>query len=95
MGAQSHSHWTTSLAHTDSNDILRSIPYHSLPNTPSFHSLHKTVLSGVLPMHLSVTINKQKFMCQRHSDAKQSEMLEFGAEKGLLEGHAWGMGDSG
>ena len=46
-------------------------------------------------MHLSVTINKQKFMCQMHSEAKQSEMLEFGAEKGLLEGHAWGIGESG
>ena len=27
-------------------------------------------------------------MCPKHSDAKQTEMLEFGAEKGLLQGHA-------
>ena len=29
-----------------------------------------------------------KLMCPKHSDAKQTEMLEFGAEKGLLQGHA-------
>ena len=32
-------------------------------------------------MHLSVTINKQKFMCQMHSEAKQSEMLELEQRK--------------
>ena len=27
-------------------------------------------------------------MCPKHSDAKQTEMMGFGAEKGLLQGHA-------
>ena len=27
---------------------------------------------------------KYKFLCLMHSEAKQTEMLEFGAEKGLL-----------
>ena len=26
-------------------------------------------------------------MCPMHSEAKQTEILEFGAEKGLLQGH--------
>ena len=31
-------------------------------------------------------VTKRKFMCLGHSEAKQTEMLEFGAEKGLLQG---------
>lgn len=27
-------------------------------------------------------------MCPKHSDAKQTEMMGFSAEKGLLQGHA-------
>ena len=27
-------------------------------------------------------------MCPKHSDAKQTEMMGFGAEKGLLQDHA-------
>ena len=27
-------------------------------------------------------------MCPMHSETKNTEMLEFGAEQGLLEGHA-------
>ena len=31
---------------------------------------------------------ERKFVCPTHSEAKQTQMLELGAEKGLLQGHA-------
>ena len=33
-------------------------------------------------------LTERKFVCRTHSEAKQTEMPEFGAEKGLLQGHA-------
>lgn len=33
-------------------------------------------------------VTKHKFMCLVHSEAKRMEMLEFGAEKVLLQGQA-------
>jgi len=33
-----------------------------------------------------------KFMCLTHSEAKQTKSLEFGAEKGVLQGQARRMG---
>ena len=33
-------------------------------------------------------------MCRTHSEAKQTEMSEFGAEEGLLQGHAKRQGGS-
>ena len=32
-------------------------------------------------------VTRCKFVCSMHSEAKQTEKLEFGAEKGLLQGH--------
>ena len=40
------------------------------------------------------SVTKHKFVCQMHSEAKQTETSEFGAEKSLLQGHARRMGDS-
>ena len=34
-----------------------------------------------------------KFVCSTHSEAKQTATLKFGAEKGLLQGHARRMGE--
>ena len=34
------------------------------------------------------TVTEHKFMCPMHSEAKQTKASEFGAEKGLLQGHA-------
>ena len=33
-------------------------------------------------------VTDSKFVCLTHSEAKQTETLAFGAEKGLLQGHA-------
>ena len=41
------------------------------------------------------SVTKHKSVCQMHNEAKQTEMSEFGAQKGLLQGHARKMGDSG
>ena len=38
------------------------------------------------------SVTKPKLICQAHSEPKQCEMSEFGAEKGLLQGQARGMG---
>lgn len=35
---------------------------------------------------------KPKFLCLRHSEARQTETQQFGAEKGSLQGHTWRMG---
>ena len=34
----------------------------------------------------TIPVVKPKFMCRRHSEAKQTKTLEFGAQKGLLQG---------
>ena len=39
-------------------------------------------------------ITKHKFVYHMHSEAKQTEMLQFGAEKGLLQGQARRTGSS-
>ena len=39
-------------------------------------------------LHFSVIVTKGKFVCLTHSEAKQTDMLEFGAEGDLLQGHA-------
>ena len=40
------------------------------------------------------TSTECKFLCPTHSEAKQTETSEFGAEKGLLKGHARRTGGS-
>ena len=37
-------------------------------------------------------VTECKFVCLTHVETKQTEMSEFGAEKGLLQGHARGGG---
>ena len=37
---------------------------------------------------LSNTVTEHKLVCPMHIQAKQIKMWEFGAEKGLLQGHA-------
>ena len=39
-------------------------------------------------------ITKRKFVCPTHSEPKQTEMSEFGAQKGLLQGPARKTGGS-
>ena len=34
------------------------------------------------------SVTEHKFMCPTHSEAKQTEMSEFGTEKGLLQDQA-------
>ena len=46
-----------------------------MPSPSQYHS-------GVL------SVAQHKFKCPMHSKAEQTETLEFGAEKGLLQGHA-------
>lgn len=38
-------------------------------------------------------LTKSKFMCPMHSEAKQNEILAFGAQTDLLQGQARRMGD--
>ena len=35
-----------------------------------------------------ICVTEHKFMCPTHSEAKQTKMSAFGAEKGSLQGHA-------
>lgn len=48
----------------------------------------RRVLAGVRVGGVPVS----KFMCPMHSEVKKTEMLEFEAEKGLLQGQARRMG---
>ena len=48
----------------------------------------------ITPLPLSGPVTKCQFMCLTPSKAKQTEMLEFGAEKGLLQDQARRMGGS-
>ena len=45
----------------------------------------KIFLWALMP---SVIVPECKLVCPTHSEAKQTETLEFGAEKVLLQGHA-------
>jgi len=49
-------------------------------------SFYLKVVPRSLPSCFSVA--ELMFMCPRHSEAKQTKMSEFGAEKGLLQGQA-------
>ena len=40
----------------------------------------------------NISATELNFMCPTHSEAKQTKMSEFGAQKGLLQGHARRMG---
>ena len=42
----------------------------------------------------SAGVVEPKFMCPTHSEAKQIKTLEFGAERGLLQGRARRTGSS-
>ena len=39
-------------------------------------------------------VTEYKVVCLTHSEAKQTKSLEFGAEKGVLQGQARRVGDS-
>ena len=56
LGAQSHSHWTTSIGHTHSDDILRSIPY--LIHHPSILSTKLYFLGSCPCIFLLLLINR-------------------------------------
>ena len=42
---------------------------------------------GSPPKLLCLHVTECKFLCPKHSEAKQIEMLAFGTEKDLLQGH--------
>ena len=42
----------------------------------------------VNPAPTTPPVTEHKFLCPTHSEAKQTKMSEFGAEEGLLQGHA-------
>ena len=55
-----------------------------------YHVKHSVAegISGFKPCHLGIYITECKFPCPMHGEAKQTKTSEFGAEKGLLQGHA-------
>ena len=54
----------------------------------------KTYVPTKTCRHIVTTECKCKFVCPTHSEAKQTETLEVGAEKDLLQGHAGRKGGS-
>ena len=53
----------------------------------SYHTIHLFKVYSSLGFSC-IRVIEPKFVCLMHSEAKQTETSEFGAEKGLLQGHA-------
>ena len=84
-------HSITSIDLSSSPAILLTVQMYSWATVVNFSFQSLYFSTPELPLD---SVVKPKFLCLAHSEAKQTEMSEFGAKKGLLQGQARRTGGS-